>query len=174
VILVPSKALCEEDPVIQTIRFIEPQALILQLPLDSDHDPLQLRQHIGLKMLLNAHSTGVMAKLGRVVGNTMTNVNPGNLKLIGRATFLILSHVNDKLSKEEEISYSEANAILFDAIDYAKKAQKTGQNTEVGLSIIRILEALKKKAFFSWEEAEAILQDQGLEGYLQFATGSKS
>jgi len=49
-------------------------------------------------MLLNAHSTAMMAKLGRVTGNTMTNVNPSNLKLVGRATFLIMSHVNDIIS----------------------------------------------------------------------------
>ena len=41
-------------------------------------------------MALNSHSTAVMAKLGRVVGNTMTNVRPGNLKLIGWATYIIL------------------------------------------------------------------------------------
>jgi hypothetical protein len=112
-------------------------------------------------MLLNAHSTGVMAKLGRVVGNTMTHVNPGNLKLIGRATFLILSHVLG------QVSYAEANEVLFDAIEYGKRAGKTGQNAEVGLSIIRILEALKRHSFISWEEAEAILEAQGLEKYLE-------
>lgn len=50
-----------------------------------------------MKILLNAHSTAVMAKLGLVVGNTMTSVRPGNLKLIGRATNLIKMHVNDIL-----------------------------------------------------------------------------
>ena len=52
-------------------------------------------------MLLNAHSTAVMARLGRVIGNTMTNVSPSNLKLIGRATFLIQSHVNDVLARPD-------------------------------------------------------------------------
>jgi N-acetylmuramic acid 6-phosphate etherase len=167
VILMPTSPLDSGDRVIQTITSIAPDALILQLPLNDGQDPLKIRQHIGLKMLLNAHSTGVMAKLGRVVGNTMTNVNPGNLKLIGRATYLILSHVNDKLSPEEAISYADANAILFDAIEYGKRVQKTGQNAEVGLSIIRILEALKTKSFVTWESAETILQQQGLEGYLK-------
>ncbi len=60
------------------------------------HDPLLVRQHIGLKMLLNAHSTCVMAKLGKIVGNTMTNVNPSNLKLIGRSTALIVMHVSSQ------------------------------------------------------------------------------
>ncbi len=137
----------------------------LHVPIDTSADPLRLRQHIALKMLLNAHSTAVMAKLGRVVGNTMTNVNPGNLKLIGRATFLILSHVNTALA--QKITYEEANAVLFDAIDHSKKMNKIGQNAEVGLSIIRILESLKRQKAISWEEAELLLQQKGLESYLE-------
>lgn len=60
-------------------------------------DPLQIRYQIALKMILNAHSTALMTKLGLVVGNTMTSVRPGNLKLIGRATNLIKVHVDDVL-----------------------------------------------------------------------------
>lgn len=52
-------------------------------------------------MIMNAHSTAVMAKMGKVVGNTMTNVRAGNLKLIGRATYLITSHVNQALERKE-------------------------------------------------------------------------
>jgi N-acetylmuramic acid 6-phosphate etherase len=55
-------------------------------------------QQVTLKMLLNAHSTAVMAGLGRLVGNTMTNVSPSNLKLIGRATNLIAMHANQSLA----------------------------------------------------------------------------
>ena len=55
------------------------------------------RQLVTLKMLLNIHSTAVMAGLGRLVGNTMTNVSPSNLKLIGRATNLIRMHVNQAM-----------------------------------------------------------------------------
>jgi N-acetylmuramic acid 6-phosphate etherase len=143
--------------------------LQIQLPLDTSQDPLKIRQNIGLKMLLNAHSTAVMAKLGRVVGNTMTNVNPGNLKLIGRATYLIQSHVNDHLPKSAQISYREANALLFDAIDYTRRSR---QNSEVGLSIIRLLESYRRHTPISWEEADALLQQQGLEGYL-YSTAKK-
>ena len=106
-------------------------------------------------MLLNAHSTAIMAKLGKVVGNTMTNVSPSNLKLIGRATFLIQSHVNDALSRpgwvraygrRNPITYGEANAVLYDSIAYIKsRPDMAGQTAEVGLSIIRILESLKEK-----------------------------
>jgi N-acetylmuramic acid 6-phosphate (MurNAc-6-P) etherase len=136
-------------------------------PVGSEKDPLGVRQHIGLKMLLNAHSTGVMAKLGRVVGNTMVNVHPGNLKLIGRASFLIQSHVNDSLGLSKSISYADANAVLFDAIDYGQRAQKVGQIAEVPMSIIRILEGERKQSFVSWEAAEEIWKQEGLEAYLQ-------
>lgn len=80
---------------------------------------------------------------------------------------MIQSHVNDSLPKTANISYAEANAVLFDAIGYVKHNQKTGQQTsEVALSIIRIVEAAKREMFVSWEEAEEILSTQGLEDYL--------
>ena len=44
-----------------------------------------LEQNLLLKMLLNAHSTAVMARLGRCHGNVMTFVKPSNYKLIDRA-----------------------------------------------------------------------------------------
>lgn len=68
-----------------------------------------------------------MTKLGLVVGNTMTSVRPGNLKLVGRATNLIKVHCDDVLSQKKiseiitEISYNDANTVLFDAIEYRNK-----------------------------------------------------
>jgi len=44
-----------------------------------------LAAHLFLKVLLNAHSTAVMARLGRCRGNLMTFVRASNLKLIDRA-----------------------------------------------------------------------------------------
>jgi N-acetylmuramic acid 6-phosphate etherase len=44
-----------------------------------------LAAHLYLKILLNAHSTALMARLGRARGNLMTYVRPSNLKLIDRA-----------------------------------------------------------------------------------------
>lgn len=132
-------------------------------------DPLEVRQHIGMKMALNAHSTCVMAKMGRLVGNTMTNVSPANLKLIGRATNLILMHVNDKLSgKNVEVSYPQANAILYDMIRYAAETEKTGKLPEVALSIVRILEVAKTNENVTWEKAQIALDQAGdLEAYLK-------
>jgi N-acetylmuramic acid 6-phosphate etherase len=149
---------------------------VIRLALRPADDPFGIRRHIALKMLLNAHSTAVMAKLGKVIGNTMTNVSPSNLKLIGRATYLIQSHVNDVLSNPKwvrlsavrrPISYGEANAVLFDSIIFMKdKSGMVGQAAEVPLSIIRILESLRQKRGVMPEEALEIVQKTGLAAYL--------
>jgi N-acetylmuramic acid 6-phosphate etherase len=73
--------------------------LMVHVALPDQNDPLGLHRQVALKMLLNAHSTAVMGLLDRVVGNTMTSVSPSNLKLIGRATYLVMSHVNDVLAQ---------------------------------------------------------------------------
>ncbi len=139
-------------------------------------DAFGIRQQMAAKMLLNAHSTAVMAKLGKVVGNTMTNVSPSNLKLIGRATFLIQSHVNDVLGtaewvkangRREPVSYGEANAVLYDAIAFLKdKPAAAGQTAEVAFSIIRILESLRLGRGLDPEEALALVRSPGLSSYL--------
>lgn len=146
----------------------------VEISLPPFPDPVTLRKQIALKMLLNAHSTGIMAILGRIIGNTMTTLNPSNLKLIGRATYLIMSHVNDTIAQKEWIgkygyheplSFNEINAVLFDSIDYIS-SRDAGETAEVPLSIIRILESLKTKGFVSWDETRQILDRQGLENYL--------
>jgi hypothetical protein len=148
--------------------------ILVPVIIDAGADPLGLRGQIALKMLLNAHSTGIMAALGRVIGNTMTNVSPSNLKLIGRATYLVMSHVNDTLRQPEwrqahglgePLTFAEANAVLFDAMDHVR-SHELGQTAEVALSIIRILEALRRKAPVSWEEAREVLDTEGLAAYL--------
>lgn len=50
-----------------------------------------LARNLILKMLLNAHSTLLMGRLGRFEGNMMTWVRPGNNKLIDRAIRYIRS-----------------------------------------------------------------------------------
>jgi N-acetylmuramic acid 6-phosphate etherase len=151
-------------------------AVVVRLEIADDNDPFGLERHIALKVLLNAHSTAVMAKLGRVIGNTMTNVSPTNLKLIGRATFLIQLHVNDALGNpgwvrrfgpRRPLTYGEANAVLYDSIAYMKeRIEDVGQAAEVPLSIIRILEALRRKRDFTADEALEIVKSPGLAAYL--------
>ncbi|HYK92328.1 MAG TPA: hypothetical protein VE398_26440 [Acidobacteriota bacterium] len=162
------------DDSIRTAQVLGPDRVAVRVHLHSGDDPLTVRRQIALKMLLNAHSTGIMAALGRVVGNTMTSVSPSNLKLIGRATYLIMSHVNDIIRQPEwaathgsmdPISFDEANAVLLDAMEYVRAAGE-GQTAEVALSIIRISEALHRQKAVSWEEAREILDEEGLAQFL--------
>ena len=151
--------------------------VVVPVHVKAENDPFGIRQQMAAKMLLNAHSTAVMAKLGKVVGNTMTNVSPSNLKLIGRATFLIQSHVNDVLGMpewvkangaREPVSYGEANAVLYDAIAYLKDRQaEAGQTAEVAFSVIRILESLRQKRGIDRAEALGLVKAVGLSGYLE-------
>jgi N-acetylmuramic acid 6-phosphate etherase len=66
-----------------------------------------LFEHLLLKMLLNAHSTLLMGRLGRYESNLMTWVRPSNNKLIDRA----IRYVAYLLSREgirasyEDIAY---------------------------------------------------------------------
>jgi len=153
---------------------LQDRDVVILLDMERTPDPLGIKRQIILKILLNAHSTGIMARLGRIVGNTMTNVQPGNLKLIGRATFLIKSHVNDAVSRmgwrqrygrTAPITYAEANAVLYAALDFSET--QGSQISEVELSIIGILESLRKQAGIRWNEALSIAHAIGLENYLE-------
>lgn len=140
-------------------------------------DPLNIRTEIGLKMLMNAHSTAIMAKVGRVVGNAMSNVRAGNLKLIGRATYLIKMQIDDVLRRgakhlphsedeRKEISYEEANALLFDTTDFLCSFEARNQESPVPISIIRAIEAIRYGRFVSVKEADKVYAEWGLEKYL--------
>lgn len=158
----------------EALQGLAPQARLIDVALPSG-DALELNRIIALKMLLNAHSTGVMAKLGRVVGNTMTAVQPGNLKLIGRATYLIQSHVNAVLASEAwrkehgqhaPLAYADINAVLFDSIQARRADPALANSPEVELSIVRILESLRLGHAISWQEAANLLRQTRLDQYL--------
>lgn len=156
------------------LQAVSPQTRLIEVSLPGS-DALELNRIIALKMLLNAHSTGVMAKLGRVVGNTMTAVQPGNLKLIGRATYLIQSHVNAVLASEAlrnsyaphaPVSYADVNAVLFDCIQARRSDPALSTSPEVELSIVRILESLRLGRAITWPQAAELLRQKRLDVYL--------
>lgn len=88
--------------------------------------------HVGVKMALNALSTCVMVRLGRVLGNRMIWVVPSNLKLIDRAT----RYVRDLAG----VSYEDACAALFEAMDYVEPRRRAGKAypAPVGLAVMRL------------------------------------
>lgn len=156
------------------LRTDAPGATLLDVAIPAG-DALELNRILGLKMLLNAHSTGVMARLGRVVGNTMTAVQPGNLKLIGRATYLIQSHVNSVLASDAwreahgaqaPLGYADVNAVLYDVIAARNADPALASSPEVELAIVRLLESLGRGRAIGWNEAAALLRARRLDDYL--------
>lgn len=158
--------------------------------ISSSLDPLGINSNIACKILLNAHSTATMTKLGKVLGNTMINCSPSNLKLIGRATNLIRMHVNEMAEKTKhipKISYELANAVLYDSIEFIKNQQSSSsssssaistsatagsQSPEIPLSIIRILQSLAPSSSSSSSPCTAefglsLLQEKSIGGFLE-------
>ena len=91
---------------------------------------------VAVKMVLNAISTCVMVRLGRVMGNTMIYVVPSNLKLIDRATRYIVRLTG--------LSYERANGCLFEALEHVEPRMHSGQAYPpvVGLAVAHVREGL--------------------------------
>ena len=88
-------------------------------------------KRVGVKLLMNALSTCTMVRLGRVMGNYMIYVVPGNLKLIDRATRYI--------TKLTDLTYEQANQLLFEVIEYVEPRMKSDQAYPpvVGMAVLR-------------------------------------
>ncbi len=81
---------------------------------------LDLWERVVLKLCLNAVSTATMALMGRVTGNWMTCVAPGNKKLIDRGTRLIADLTG--------VSYPVACRRLFEAIEDVEAMRANGDH----------------------------------------------
>jgi N-acetylmuramic acid 6-phosphate etherase len=97
-------------------------------------------KRVGVKLLLNALSTCIMVRLGRVMGNTMIYVVPSNLKLIERATRYI--------NRLTDLDYESANRLLFEIIEYVEPRMKSDQAYPpvVGMAVLRARENLTNEA----------------------------
>jgi N-acetylmuramic acid 6-phosphate etherase len=153
------------------LKKIYPETQIKQLVLHSKFDPLQVQRKVALKLFLNLQSTLIMARLERVLGNSMIFVYPSNLKLTGRATYLSELHVNrilaskPRFSDAPSIDYNQANAILFDASQYIEDHQLRDQVSIIPLVMVRIFEGLQNKPA-SWKIAQKILSEETLGKYI--------
>lgn len=110
----------------ETARVVVPEAGLL----------LDGLTRVAVKMVLNAISTCVMVRLGRVMGNTMIYVVPSNLKLIDRATRYIVRLTG--------LDYDHANRCLFEAIEYVEPRMLAGQAYPpvVGLTVLRVRDGI--------------------------------
>ena len=97
---------------------------------------------VAVKLVMNALSTCIMVRLGRVMGNTMVWVVPSNLKLIDRATRYIAQLTG--------LTYEAANGLLFEVIEYIEPRMKSDQAYPpvVGMAVLRARHGLTN------EEAE--------------------
>lgn len=92
-----------------------------------------LCEHILLKLLLNAHSTLTMGRIGRFESNVMTWVRPSNYKLIDRA----IRYTESLLARDKiSVSYKETALAIFNT------ASKLGPSDSVVLATV---ETLKRK-----------------------------
>lgn len=103
---------------------------------------------VGAKMLLNALSTSIMVRLGRVMGNYMIWVVPSNLKLIDRSTRYI-QRLTDR-------DYRAAALLLFEVIEYLEPRMKRDQAypPAVAMAVTRARQGVGN------EQAEQILARQ--------------
>src|SRR5208282_1150851 len=86
---------------------------------------------MAVKLVMNALSTCMMVRLGRVMGNTMVWVVPSNLKLIDRATRYI--------ARLTGLTYEAANGLLLEVLELVEPRMKSDQASPpvVGLAVLR-------------------------------------
>lgn len=125
----------------------EPETIAVTVPVPQTNMLLDGVMRAGVKMLLNALSTCTMVRLGRVMGNYMIWVVPSNLKLIDRSTRYI--------SRLTDLSYEDANRLLFEVIEYVEPRMKSDQAYPpvVGVAVMRARHGLTN------EEAEERLKN---------------
>jgi N-acetylmuramic acid 6-phosphate etherase len=87
-----------------------------------------LHEHLLLKMLLNAHSTLVMGRLGRFESNVMTWVRPSNNKLIDRSIRYV-----EHLLGEKKPSYEKICLELFRQIETLEDGESVVLKTVAAL-----------------------------------------
>ncbi len=112
-------------------RCAAPYSRKLHLVFAVDHTPtaLDIFEHIGMKMILNAISTAAAALYGRISGNYMTFLDMSNKKLIDRGSRIIHELCN--------VPYEKALEELFYAYLQIKQS---GENRSPAQEAIRALE----------------------------------
>lgn len=118
------------------------RAKAVLLPVPANQLLLNGIVRVGVKMLLNALSTCVMVRLGRVLGNCMVALVPSNLKLIDRSTRYVQALTG--------LPYEEACHMLFETIEYVRPRMEAGQ----AYPPVVALTAIRKRDGVSFEEAE--------------------
>jgi len=123
-----NEAHSSESEIIQS--FLTSAATVL-VPVPETDFLLDGVTRVAVKLVMNALSTCMMVRLGRVMGNFMVWVVPSNLKLIDRATRYIAQLTG--------LTYKAANGRLFEVIEYVEPRMKSDQAYPpvVGMAVLR-------------------------------------
>lgn len=120
-------------------RFLKPYEIsvpVYQIALHDDRTLLQIFQHVAFKMCINAFSTVTMTVMGRVMGNCMVYVSPGNKKLIDRASRFI--------SQLTGRSYADSCNALFHSMDLCARERNKGVMLSPVLTAVELLSQKSK------------------------------
>jgi N-acetylmuramic acid 6-phosphate etherase len=103
-----------------------------RFPCTLADSPLQLWQHLAVKLVLNTLSTATMVRMDRVIGNAMVWLSPSNKKLIDRGSRLI--------AQQTGCTYEQACIALHEALEEVTSGQQQGKEvpSPVALAIERI------------------------------------
>jgi len=117
-----------------------PQSAIVTVPVPETDFLLDGVTRVAVKLVMNALSTCIMVRLGRVMGNFMVWVVPSNLKLIDRAIRYI-AHLTG-------LTYEAANGLLFEVLEYVEPRMKLDRAYPpvVGLAVLRARYGLTNEA----------------------------
>ena len=86
---------------------------------DCAASPLELWDHLAIKLVMNTVSTATMCRMNRVIGNCMVWVSPSNKKLIDRGTRLV--------SRFTGQGYDQACHALFRALEEIDRRRDRGE-----------------------------------------------
>jgi N-acetylmuramic acid 6-phosphate etherase len=104
----------------------------IHIPCELPASPLQLWEHLAIKLILNTLSTATMVRMNRVIGNAMVWVSPSNKKLIDRGCRLI--------AQQTGCTYEHACEVLHEAMEEIGRRAQAGEEvpSPVALAIERI------------------------------------
>lgn len=113
---------------------------IFHVPVDLPCSPINLWEHLAVKLVLNTISTATMARMNRVIGNWMVHVSTSNKKLIDRGTRLI--------AELSGLSYEESCLRLHETMEEVKPYKHLSRETTSPVAI-----TLKKMGYVSESES---------------------
>lgn len=105
------------------------------LPLNIISSPLELMEHMAMKLVLNTISTGTMIRIGKVSGNWMSFVEVSNKKLLDRGTRIISSLCG--------LSYEQACEKLHETLEDFSKNPPPVKTSPVQHTIRKLKNQLK-------------------------------